>query len=64
MYAVTAAAWIVKGVHDEEEILFAIGSIFRVQYIETLDKINNIPVIYLTLIDRKEFLHQYSIRKI
>ena len=39
---------------DEEEVLFSMGSIFRIQHIEILDKTDNIPVIYLTLIDHKE----------
>jgi hypothetical protein len=39
---------------DEEEVLFSMGSIFRIQHIEILDKTDNIPVIYLTLIDLKE----------
>jgi hypothetical protein len=39
---------------DEEEVLFSMGSIFRVEHIETLDKKDNIPVIYLSLVDLKE----------
>lgn len=39
---------------DEDEILFAMGSIFRVLYIENLDNIKNIPVIYLQIVDQKE----------
>ncbi|CAF1223722.1 unnamed protein product [Rotaria sp. Silwood1] len=42
---------------DEEEVLFAMGSIFRVQNVDMLNAIDNIPVIYLTLIDRKELMN-------
>lgn len=36
---------------DEEEVLFAMGSLFRIQTIEPLDRTNSLPVIYLKLID-------------
>jgi hypothetical protein len=39
---------------DEEEVLFAMGSLFRIQYIQRLDRMNNIPIIYLQMIDQKE----------
>ena len=39
---------------DEEEVLFAMGSLFRIQCIEKLDRMNNIPVIYLQMIDQNE----------
>jgi hypothetical protein len=39
---------------DEEEVLFAMGSLFRVQCIEKLDRMNNTPVIYLQMIDQNE----------
>jgi hypothetical protein len=39
---------------DEDEVLFAMGSLFRIQYIERLDRTSNIPIIYLQMIDQKE----------
>lgn len=36
---------------DEEEVLFAMGNIFRIQAIEELDRKNPIPIIYLKMID-------------
>ena len=39
---------------DEDEVLFAMGSIFRIQYIDILEKVNNIPVIHLQLVDQNE----------
>ena len=36
---------------DEEEVLFAMGSIFRLQSIQDLDATKSIPVIYLQMID-------------
>ena len=39
---------------DEEEILFAMGSIFRIQSIQDLDRMNPVPVIHLQMIDPVE----------
>ncbi len=39
---------------DEEEVLFAMGSLFRIQYIQRLDQMDNIPIIYLQMIDQNE----------
>lgn len=39
---------------DEEEVLFAMGSIFRIQAVNELDRTNPIPIIYLTMIDSDE----------
>jgi hypothetical protein len=39
---------------DEEEVLFALGSLFRIKYIEKLDIWNNISAIYLQMIDQRE----------
>ncbi|CAF2537696.1 unnamed protein product [Rotaria sp. Silwood2] len=44
---------------DEDEVLFAMGSLFRIQYIDILDRINNIPVIYLQMVDQKETDYNY-----
>ena len=40
---------------DEEEVLFAMGSIFRIRLIEDLDQTNPLPVIYLQMIDPATF---------
>ncbi|CAF0978985.1 unnamed protein product [Rotaria sp. Silwood1] len=45
--------------NDEDEVLFAMGSLFRIQYIDKLDKINNIPVIYLQMVDQKEIDYNF-----
>ncbi|CAF2850325.1 unnamed protein product [Rotaria sp. Silwood2] len=45
---------------DEEEVLFAMGSLFRIQSIEKLDRMNNIPVIYLQMIDQQELDGSYE----
>jgi len=45
---------------DEEEVLFAMGSLFRIQSIEKLDRMNNIPVIYLQMIDQQELDESYG----
>lgn len=39
---------------DEEEVLFAMGSLFTIQKIEELDRTNPLPVIYLKMIDPSE----------
>lgn len=39
---------------DEDEVLFAMGSLFRIQDIRTLDRIDNISIIYLQMIDQNE----------
>jgi hypothetical protein len=39
---------------DEEEVLFAMGSLFRIQSIEKLDRMNSITVIYLQMIDQQQ----------
>ncbi|CAF1089465.1 unnamed protein product [Adineta steineri] len=39
---------------DEDEILFSMGSLFRIQSIEEFDGMNNTPIIYLQMIDQKE----------
>ncbi|CAF5220469.1 unnamed protein product, partial [Rotaria magnacalcarata] len=44
---------------DEEEVLFAMGSLFRLQYIEKLDKMNNIAVIHLQIIDQKDIDYNF-----
>ncbi|CAF4020305.1 unnamed protein product [Rotaria sordida] len=45
---------------DEEEVLFAMGSIFRVENIDMINTIDNIPIIYLTLMDIKELMNNNS----
>ena len=42
--------------NDEEEVLFAMGSLFLVQTIHELDRTNPLPVIYLKLIDAQEVI--------
>jgi hypothetical protein len=44
---------------DEDEVLFAMGSLFRIQDIQILDRIDKIPIIYLEMIDQNEidYLH-------
>ena len=39
---------------EEEEVLFAMGSLFRIQNIQQLDRTTNIPIIYLQMIDQNE----------
>ena len=36
---------------DEEEVLFAMGSLFRIDAIEDLERTNPLPVVYLKMID-------------
>lgn len=43
--------------NDEEEVLFAMGSLFLIQNIEELDRTNPLPVIYLKLIDALEVVN-------
>ncbi|CAF0838365.1 unnamed protein product [Rotaria sordida] len=44
---------------DEDEVLFAMGSLFRILYIDKLDRINNIPVVYLRMVDQKEIDYNF-----
>lgn len=39
---------------DEEEVLFAMGHVFRVRYIERLDQTNSLPVIHLKMVTGNE----------
>jgi hypothetical protein len=39
---------------EEDEVLFAMGSLFRIQDIQRLDRMDNIPIIYLQMVDQNE----------
>jgi hypothetical protein len=40
--------------NEEDEVLFSMGSLFHIQYIKRLDRMDNIPIIYLQMIDQQE----------
>ncbi|CAF4379094.1 unnamed protein product, partial [Rotaria sp. Silwood2] len=44
---------------DEEEVLFSMGSIFRVHNVDIFNTKDNIPIIHLTLMDIKEFMNNH-----